>query len=414
MAKTNNHGTVGSVQTLADFSQSRIMNASMPEENSLGRLCVLKFRSVGYASLASFGLIGRFAAGIGFSFGLLTSSSVAESLPRTLDVLLENHCLDCHDDVEMKGGLDLFSLDWNLADPHLADIWVKVHDRLASGEMPPKKKSRLEPEERRKAVSELAASIVGIQDAYAAREGRSVSRRVNRFEYENILRDILHDPTLKVADQLPLDGEVHGFPKVGSALDVSHVQVDSYLDVAEFALRRALEFTAEKPEPTTNRYYAREQARMWAGKGNPGWARFALALEGLEINDYYSFSKRGFDPAQEAQPPEETSTAIFRGAYTPFYYGFEKFKALVRGEINSFMGFEILTMGDRDEGGVPKPSTRSCFAWHKDALGYAESMAQRSEVNYIPEKTSFLVSSMFSAGAVAIDDEGIVKISCTE
>ena len=93
---------------------------------------------------------------------------------------------------------------------------------------------------------------------------------------------------------------------------------------------------------------------------------------------------------------------------------FAAVKALVRGEINTFMGFTILTIGDRDEGGVPKPSTRSAFAWHKDSMGYAESMAQKSEVNYIPEKTSFLVSSMFSAGAVAIDDEGIVKISCTE
>jgi hypothetical protein len=93
---------------------------------------------------------------------------------------------------------------------------------------------------------------------------------------------------------------------------------------------------------------------------------------------------------------------------------FATVKALVRGEISSFMGFNILTMGDRDEGGLPKPSTRTCFAWHKDALGYAESMAQKSEINYVPEKTSFLVSSMFSAGAVAIDDEGIVKISCTE
>lgn len=89
-------------------------------------------------------------------------------------------------------------------------------------------------------------------------------------------------------------------------------------------------------------------------------------------------------------------------------------KALVRGEISSFLGFNILTMGDRDEGGVPKPSTRTCFAWHKDALGYAESMAQKTEVNYVPEKTSFLISSMFSAGAVSIDDEGIVAISCTE
>jgi hypothetical protein len=93
---------------------------------------------------------------------------------------------------------------------------------------------------------------------------------------------------------------------------------------------------------------------------------------------------------------------------------FAAVKALVRGEVNTFMGFNILTMGDRDEGGLPKPSTRTCFAWHRDAVGYAESMAQKSEINYVPEKTSYLVSSMFSAGAVAIDDEGIVKISCTE
>lgn len=93
---------------------------------------------------------------------------------------------------------------------------------------------------------------------------------------------------------------------------------------------------------------------------------------------------------------------------------FAAVKALVQGEINTFMGFNILTMGDRDEGGIPKPSTRTCFAWHKDSMGYAESMSQKTEVNYVPEKTSFLVSSMFSAGSVAIDGEGIVKISCTE
>ena len=93
---------------------------------------------------------------------------------------------------------------------------------------------------------------------------------------------------------------------------------------------------------------------------------------------------------------------------------FATVKALVRGEISSFMGFNIISMGDRDEGGVPKPSTRTCFAWHESSMGYAESISQKSEVNYIPEKTSFLVSSMFSAGAIAIDDDGIVKISCTE
>jgi len=93
---------------------------------------------------------------------------------------------------------------------------------------------------------------------------------------------------------------------------------------------------------------------------------------------------------------------------------FATVKALVSGEVDTFMGFKFVTLGDRDEGGLPIPSTRTCFAFHRDAIGMGIGMNQRSEINYVPEKTSFLVSSMFSAGAVAIDDEGIVKISCTE
>jgi len=93
---------------------------------------------------------------------------------------------------------------------------------------------------------------------------------------------------------------------------------------------------------------------------------------------------------------------------------FATVKALVRGEIDTFLGFKFVTLGDRDEGGLPLPSTRTSFAFHKDAVGLGIGMNQRSEINYVPEKTSFLVSAMFSAGAVSIDDEGIVKISSTE
>jgi hypothetical protein len=93
---------------------------------------------------------------------------------------------------------------------------------------------------------------------------------------------------------------------------------------------------------------------------------------------------------------------------------FASVKALVQGDIDTFMGFKFVTLGDRDEGGLPLPSTRTCFAFHRDAVGVGIGMNQKSEINYVPEKTSFLVSSMFSAGAVAIDAEGIVAISCTE
>ena len=96
---------------------------------------------------------------------------------------------------------------------------------------------------------------------------------------------------------------------------------------------------------------------------------------------------------------------------------FNSVKALVQGDITSFMGFNFITIGDRSEGGLTgggSGSTRKVYAYHKMAVGMAESMAIRSEINYIPEKTSWLVSSMFSAGAVAIDAGGCVDITCTE
>jgi hypothetical protein len=95
---------------------------------------------------------------------------------------------------------------------------------------------------------------------------------------------------------------------------------------------------------------------------------------------------------------------------------FNTVKALVQGDINTFLGFNVVTLGDRDEGGLPidGSSDRTCYAFHRDALGLGIGMGQTSRVDYIAEKTSYLVASMFSAGAVAIDDEGIVTITCRE
>jgi hypothetical protein len=95
---------------------------------------------------------------------------------------------------------------------------------------------------------------------------------------------------------------------------------------------------------------------------------------------------------------------------------FNTVKALVQGEINTFLGFTFHVLGDRSEGGLIKDGSndRTCFAFHGDAVGLAEGIAPKTEINYVPEKTSFLIASMFSAGAVAIDDEGIVKIICRE
>jgi len=95
---------------------------------------------------------------------------------------------------------------------------------------------------------------------------------------------------------------------------------------------------------------------------------------------------------------------------------FNSVKALVQGEINTFLGFTFHVLGDRSEGGlaIDGSNDRTCFAFHRDAIGYAEGIGMRTEINYIAEKTSWLVNEVFSAGAVTIDAEGIVSITCRE
>jgi hypothetical protein len=96
---------------------------------------------------------------------------------------------------------------------------------------------------------------------------------------------------------------------------------------------------------------------------------------------------------------------------------FNTVKALVQGEISTFMGFTFNVIGDRSEGGLTgggSGSTRKVYAYHKMAVGMAESMAIKTQIDYIPEKTSYLVASMFSAGAIVIDAGGCVDITCTE
>lgn len=91
-------------------------------------------------------------------------------------------------------------------------------------------------------------------------------------------------------------------------------------------------------------------------------------------------------------------------------------KALVDGEIEFWVGFRFIEVEDRDEGGLPVDGLpdRTNFAYHRGAIGLAVGLDFRTEVNYIPEKTSWLSNGIFKAGAVGIDMTGIVEITCRE
>lgn len=84
-------------------------------------------------------------------------------------------------------------------------------------------------------------------------------------------------------------------------------------------------------------------------------------------------------------------------------------------QLMTIMGVTFIVIPDNAEGGLPlSGNIRSCYMWSKDAVGIGVGIDKRTEINYIPEKTSWLVNSLFSANAVAIDATGIVEIDIDE
>src|SRR5208282_2147019 len=98
------------------------------------------------------------------------------------------------------------------------------------------KKARPAAGELRSFTNSLDSALFAADRAQVAKEGRATERRLNRYEYEETLRDLLSLPYLEVKEFLPEDRESHGFNKLGDALDVSHVQMARYLTAADFAL----------------------------------------------------------------------------------------------------------------------------------------------------------------------------------
>ena len=188
--------------------------------------------------------------------GILSAASLtAADVPS----LIKSSCVDCHDAETKSGQLDLSALSLNPTDPKNAEVWIRVHDRVKNGEMPPKDADPLKLADRDSLVRGIAQAIIGAESAQAKAQGRATRRRLNRQEFEYTLRDLLDAPSLQIKTILPEDAVAHGYNRIGDALDVSHVQMARYLEAADVALNEVIVDSLEKPQPKIERYYARDQ-----------------------------------------------------------------------------------------------------------------------------------------------------------
>lgn len=169
--------------------------------------------------------------------------------PPELQASIGKSCASCHTGKSAQAGLDLTTLSFDLHNRATRERWIRIHDRVEKGEMPPKG-TPFTAAARTAFLKQLEPPLRQADLADAAQNGRGPMRRLNRDEYEQNLRDILHLPNLDIRDMLPEDREAHHFNKVSDTLDMSRVQLASYLDAAEAALRQAVVSTPAPPPVT--------------------------------------------------------------------------------------------------------------------------------------------------------------------
>lgn len=191
---------------------------------------------------------------------LLVATSFAlgtDEPPAVVRELIASHCVDCHGPSVQKANLRLDQLSGDFADPATFRMWVKVHDRVQAGEMPPK--TKLDPKETAPALKALAEPLTAADQKQQQEQGRRVIRRLNRLEFENTLRDLLDLPWLEVKDLLPDDGRDGGYTRSAAALDVSPIFLAKVGEAIDHALDAATAKYSIPPEIFREKLYANQQ-----------------------------------------------------------------------------------------------------------------------------------------------------------
>ncbi len=177
---------------------------------------------------------------------VLAQSLIAADFDDTVWPFFEKHCVECHDDITAKGGLDLYSaVKADIAGAKDVDRWTAIFDRVHHDEMPPPKKKRPDLAEKEPFLGWVRPNLTKAD----AEIREVVQRRLNRVEYENTMHDLLGiDVDLK--DLLPEDQSVGGFDNNGAALAISAELFERYLEAARRGLDAAIQ-TGQRPESKT-------------------------------------------------------------------------------------------------------------------------------------------------------------------
>ena len=237
------------------------------------------------------------------------------NVPVNIQGFLNTSCIDCHDGPDGEAGFDLsrvLSNGIDLQDKKLDPPWVRIIDRVALGEMPPREADQPNSKERNKFVSEASQWLQVHQRQRDRTYGRVRARRLTRKQVERSLHEIL-GIDIPLAEKLPDEGRPRGFTTVAEYQTMSHHHLARHLAVVDEALdeafRRALNPTEECHRDLEPRAIARSnprrrcrepemlrgQAVVWSSTmayygripattaPNDGWYQFRVSCSGKNV-----------------------------------------------------------------------------------------------------------------------------------
>jgi hypothetical protein len=155
--------------------------------------------------------------------------------------VLQRYCLTCHNQKLKDQGvvpiaLDTLDISKLGAD---AETWERVVRKVRTGLMPPPGRPRPD-----KAAHDRFATWLETELDRAASANPNPGRteplhRLNRAEYQNVIRDLLH-LDVNVASLLPADDASYGFDNIAGVLKMSPTLMDRYLTSAQKVSRLAV------------------------------------------------------------------------------------------------------------------------------------------------------------------------------
>jgi len=227
--------------------------------------------------------------------------------------ILQQHCSKCHSEESAEGGLNLSGLSNDLEQAAVRTQWIHIFDRIEKREMPPKGDEL--PEAVRDSVLKTLEADLHRKDLDdVRRHGRGPMRRLNRNEFEQNLRDVLHLPDLSIRDILPEDRTGAHFHKTTAVLDFSRVQLIAFLDAAESALVQAMASGMEPPRSTQLRALATQMFQEAETFGNKEAMFYAKDGRMLPLSGGQLAELRG-----SGQHDPTVEMALFRSAHWPYY-----------------------------------------------------------------------------------------------